>query len=442
MAAAIDSQQNQTPQPAANMVDAPFGLLGRTLGHSWSPRIHATFGSVPYALYEREPDDVAEFLAKGNWRGLNVTIPYKREAAELADEVSGRVERLGVANTLVKRADGSIFADNTDVLGFAFMLRRFLRTRVDRNPESLAGRKALVLGSGGASQAVQAALEDLGFLPVVISRTGDETYATLAERHADAVLLVNTTPVGMYPHCPASPIDEATLEQLEALVGVLDVVYNPERTGICLAAERRGLPAESGLAMLVSQAFYASQIFQDVTLDEALVAKVEDELRTQTRNVVLIGMPSSGKTSAGRRLARLCHRPFVDLDVSFAMDHGMTPAECIRSNGEREFRRLETQTAASYASRSGLVIACGGGVVTQPVNYDILHQNGTVVMLDRPLEELLASDVGDRPLSQSRGVARLAEERMPLYRSWADLILPCTGSAAGDAQELKELLRL
>ena len=440
--ATIESRPNPLPQTATDAENAPFGLLGRTLGHSWSPRIHATFGSVPYALYEREQDEVAEFLKCGNWHGLNVTIPYKRVAAELADEVSGRVERLGVANTLVKRADGSIFADNTDVLGFAFMLRRFLCTQVGYNPEALAGRKALVLGSGGASQAVQAALEDLGLLPVVISRTGDETYATLAERHADAALLVNTTPVGMYPHCPASPIDDETFAQLKGLIGVLDVVYNPERTGICMAAERRGLPSESGLAMLVSQAFYASQIFQDVTLDEALVATVEDELRTQTRNVVLIGMPGSGKTSAGRRLARLCHRPFVDLDVSFAMDHGMTPAECIRAHGEQEFRRLETQTAASYASRSGLIIACGGGVVTQPVNYDILHQNGTVVMLDRPLEELMASDVSNRPLSQSRGVVRLAEERMPLYRAWADIVLPCTGSAAGDALALGELLHL
>ena len=166
---------------------SPFGLLGRTLGHSWSPRIHATFGSAPYALFEREPADVADFITEGAWQGINVTIPYKRVAAELADEVSERVERLGVANTLVRR-DGRIYADNTDVLGFAWMLRRFLREKVGTTAEALSGSKALVLGSGGACQAVCAALEDLGCRPVIISRTGDETYATLADRHADVFL--------------------------------------------------------------------------------------------------------------------------------------------------------------------------------------------------------------------------------------------------------------
>ncbi len=417
---------------------SPYGLLGRTLGHSWSPRIHGVFGSSPYALFEREPNDVAAFIRNAPWRGINVTIPYKREAAELADVRSPRVERLGVANTLVRRDDGTIFADNTDVLGFAWMLDRFLKRHTGASArERLHGQKVIILGSGGACQAVKAALEDAGSNVVVISRAGDETYATLGERHADAVLLVNTTPVGMFPHCPASPILDETFDQLKSLVGVLDVVYNPERTGLCLMAERKGLPAESGLAMLVSQAFFASQSFLGHALDESLVEQVEEILRSQTRNVVLIGMPGSGKTSAGRRLARLCHRPFVDLDDSFVVDHGITPSECIRSQGEAIFRQMETQTAAAHASRSGLVIACGGGIVTQPRNYDYLHQNGTIVMLDRPLDQL---STNDRPLSQSRGVKALADERMPLYRSWADLTLPCTGSAQGDAIEIAKML--
>ncbi len=426
----------------ASTDNSPFGLLGRTLGHSWSPRIHATFGSTPYALFEREPEEVADFVAHGNWQGINVTIPYKRVAAELADETSERVARLGVSNTLVRRADGKIFADNTDVLGFAWMLERFLREKAQLPTDVLRGRKALVLGSGGACQAVRAALEDVGCHVVVISRTGDETYATLTDRHADAVLLVNTTPVGMYPHCPASPISEEAIAGLTKLVGVLDVVYNPERTGLCMAAERMGLPCESGLAMLVSQAFFASQLFQGRDLDESLVQQVENDIRRQTRNIILIGMPGGGKTTAGRRLARLIGRPFVDLDDSFTVDHGLSPAECIRTQGEQAFRKLETQTAQIAASRSSLVIACGGGIVTQPRNYPILHQNGTIVMLDRPLDELMKSETGDRPLSQSKGVKRLAEERMPLYRSWADVVLPCTGSAAGDAQELQKLLQL
>ena len=419
---------------------APFGLLGRTLGHSWSPRIHSVLGSSPYALIEREPEDVEDFIRRGSWRGINVTIPYKREAALLCDACSERVERLGVANTLVRQSDGTIFADNTDVLGFSWMLERFaLRELGMGAAAAFGGHKALVLGSGGASQAVQATLADIGANTQVISRTGTNTYATVAERHADARLVVNTTPVGMYPKCPASPLADDVLARLTKLVGVVDVVYNPERTGLCLAAERRGIPYESGLAMLVAQAYYASQLFQDKALNSDLIERLEAEIRHSTRNVVLIGMPGCGKTSAGRRLARMTGRPFVDLDDSFVVDHGLTPAECIVSRGEKAFRALETKTARTYGAQSGLVIACGGGIVTQPCNYDICHQNGTIVFLDRPLQELTSED---RPLSQAKGVERLAQERMGLYRSWADLKLTCTGSAEGDALAIRELLNL
>ena len=420
--------------------EAPFGLLGRTLSHSWSPRIHEVLGSVPYALFEREPHEVETFIRKGSWHGINVTIPYKRDAARLADVQTSRVRRLGVANTLVLQKDGTILADNTDVLGFAWMLKRFCLQNLESDTSSvLKNKKALVLGSGGASQAVHAALEDAGAHVVIISRTGKETYETLRERHADAALLVNTTPVGMYPNCPDSPLSPSTLSSLTGLRGVLDVVYNPERTGICMMAEKLGIPSESGLAMLVSQAFFASQLFQGRDLDESLVSTIENDIRTQTRNVILIGMPGCGKTGAGRRLARLVGRPFVDLDVSFEVDHGITPADCIRAQGEQRFRELETATAASNCAQSGLVIACGGGVVTQERNYELLHQNGTIIFLNRNLEEL-SSD--GRPLSQSKGVLQLAEERMPLYKKWADIELACTGSALGDALAIRDILAL
>ncbi|MBO7673526.1 MAG: shikimate kinase [Atopobiaceae bacterium] len=419
---------------------SPYGLLGRTLGHSWSPRIHAGLGSAPYGLFEREPQDVADFVRNGAWRGINVTIPYKRQAAELADARSERVQRLGVANTLVKRADGTIFAENTDVLGFSWMLDRFAQRTIGAPAAaSFGGTKALVLGSGGASQAVQAALSDIGAHVVVVSRAGEETYATLTKRHADARLLVNTTPVGMYPNCPASPVTREQLEALPNLAAVVDVVYNPERTGLCLTADDLGIPCESGLGMLVAQAFYASELFQGTKLDDALVEGIEDDIRRTTRNVVFIGMPGCGKTGAGRRLARMIGRPFVDLDDCFVVDHGLTPAECILTRGEETFRALETQTASSFCARSGLVIACGGGIVTQPRNRHVIKQNSTVVFLDRPLDELSSSG---RPISQARGVKALAEERLPLYRQWCDIHLPCTGSAAGDAMRVREILGL
>ena len=418
-----------------------FGLLGRTLGHSWSPQIHAQLGSVPYALVEREPDEAETFLREGVWEGLNVTIPYKRLAAETADERSPRVERLGVANTLVRRPDGSVFAENTDVLGFSWLLERFARRELGSSAsEAFGGSEALVLGSGGACQAVRAALEDVAGCTVsVISRRGADTYAGLAERHPHARIVVNTTPVGMYPHCPASPLDDDTLAALHELRAVIDVVYNPERTGICLAAERLGIPCESGLAMLVSQAYFASMLFQDKELDDALVETIERGLRLSQRNIALIGMPGAGKTSAGRALARLLGRPFVDLDDAFEVEVGMSAAECISREGEEAFRLRETEVAAEYGGRSGLVIACGGGIVTQPRNYDLLHQNGTIAFIDRPLYQL--SSAG-RPLSQRKGIERLANERMHLYRSWADTAIVCTGSAAGDALLLRARLGL
>ncbi|MDO4797100.1 MAG: shikimate kinase [Coriobacteriales bacterium] len=420
--------------------EAPFGLLGRTLGHSWSVRIHNALGSQPYALFEREPNQVEEFVRTGSWRGINVTIPYKRQAAQLADERTERVQRLGVSNTLVRMNDGRILADNTDVLGFSWMLERFCRRSLGQPAaELLPGEKALVLGSGGASQAVQAALADAGMRVVVVSRSGPQTYEDLTQRHADATLVVNTTPVGMFPNCPKSVLSRQQLEALGQLRGVLDVVYNPERTGLCLLAEQLGIACESGLAMLVSQAKFASELFLDTTHPNDVVERIEDDIRAQTRNVILIGMPGCGKSSAGRRLAHLAHRPFVDLDDSFSVDHGTEPGAYIRANGEDAFRRLETQTAATYAAQSGLVIACGGGIVTREENYELLHQNGTIIMLDRPLAEL-SSD--GRPLSQSKGVERLARERMHRYRSWADHVLPCTGSAQGDAEAICGMLGL
>lgn len=418
--------------------DAPFGLVGHPLGHSWSPRIHELLGSSPYDLHDLENDEAARFIRGGRWQGLNVTIPHKRLAAELADTRSPRVERLGVANTLVREDDGTISAENTDVLGFSWMLERFFRREHGKGAkELLAGRRALVLGSGGASRSVQASLAEVGARAIVVSRTGSETYEGLAERHPDAALIVNTTPVGMYPSCPAAPLDEASLASLDGLLGVLDVVYNPRRTGICLAAERLGIPSESGLAMLVAQAFFASELFQGRKLDEALVDKIEQDILAETQNVILIGMPGSGKSSCGRALARLLGRPFVDVDDAIAAESGRSAAEIIRSEGEGAFRAIETRVTGSYAARSGLVIACGGGVVTRPENYDLLHQNGTIVLLDRPLEELSSRG---RPVSQAKGVARLAAERMGLYRAWADLTLTCTGSAEGDALAVRRLL--
>lgn len=419
-------------------METPFGLLGRKLGYSWSRPIHEELGSAPYTHVELEPEEVAGFIRDEPWHGLNVTIPYKRGAAEAADELSPRVRRLGVANTLVRRPDGTVYAENTDVLGFGWMLDRFFRREHGLEASrALGGKKCLVLGSGGAAQAVVAALEERGGRAVVVSRTGEDNYGNLVERHADAALVVNTTPVGMYPACPASPLPDEDLAAMPALLGVLDVVYNPRRTGICLAAERLGVPSESGLAMLVSQAFFASELFQGRELDESLNEKIEQDILRQTQNIVLIGMPGAGKTSAGKRVARALGRPFIDVDDAVAQDTGRTSASIIEEDGEDAFREVETEVTGRYAARSGLVLACGGGVVTRGRNRDLLRQNGVVVMLDRPLGELSSKG---RPVSRAKGVEQLARERMGLYRAWADVRLECTGSADGDAEAILERL--
>lgn len=424
-----------------NLGGAAFGLIGRRLGHSWSPLIHESLGSAPYALLELEPEEVEPFLRGGAWRGLNVTIPYKLDAARLADVRSDAVSALGAANTLVRRGDGTILAENTDVLGFAWLLTRFCRERLGGSPrELLEGREALVLGSGGAARAVSYALETYaGAGAVMVSRSGPEGYEDLERRHRDAALVVNATPVGMYPACPATPLEQGVLAALPGLLGVLDIVYNPRRTGLVLAAERLGLPVESGLAMLVAQALYASELFQGRDLDDALIGGIERDLLARTDNVVLIGMPGAGKTSCGRELARLLHRPFVDLDDAIALESGREPSRIITEEGEEAFRRLETEAARRYGGRSGLVVACGGGIVTRAENYDLLHQNGTVVLIDRPLDQL-SSD--GRPLSQAQGIERLAAQRRPLYESWADVTVRCTGSASGDAAAVRDLLGL
>lgn len=415
-----------------------FGLLGRKLTHSWSPRIHRLLGSVPYGLFEREPNEVENFIRYGSWQGLNVTIPYKAQAFALADEVSARARRVGVANTLIRRNDGTIFADNSDIGGFVWMLKRFYAQQVPgADIEALRGAPVVVLGSGGASHAVQAALEEFGARVSVISRAGSDTYDGLVSRHQDAQLLINTTPVGMYPYCPDSPLKHHELEGLSQLRGVLDVVYNPTRTGICLEAEQLGIPYASGLAMLIAQAALSSELFLGVKHPEAKISSLEAKLSFDLCNICLIGMPGVGKTSTGTILARRLQRPFIDMDEAFRLQENMHAGDFIASYGEAAFRSKETQILAAYAKNSGLVIACGGGVVTKPENYSLLHQNGMIVMLDRPLTEL---SIKKRPLSQSRGIQQLADERMPHYQSWADMIIAGTGSPISDAAAIVERL--
>lgn len=401
------------------------GLLGEKLGHSFSPRIHQELGGYEYRLYEKSPQELDVFLKSGDFDGLNVTIPYKQTVIPYCAGLSPRAQAIGSVNTLVRRADGSLWGDNTDYDGFSAML--------EQANISLDGKKALVLGSGGASKTVQAVLRDRGASVVVISRSGPDSYDNL-DRHADARLVVNTTPVGMYPKNGAAALDIRRFPRCEA---VLDVVYNPARTRLMLDAEACGIPAFGGLLMLVEQARRAAEIFTGNQIDAAVTGRLTAKLARETQNIALIGMPGCGKTTVGRALADLLGRPFYDADEQIEARAGRKIPDIFAQDGEAAFRRLETEVLAELSRQSGAVIATGGGVVTREENRDLLRQNSTVVWLQRELHSL---PLTGRPVSQSRPLNELAAERMPLYRAWSDAAVEVCGpeeTAKAIQRELK-----
>lgn len=384
------------------------GLLGRKLGHSYSPQIHSHLASYEYTLFEKEPEELEAFLKNGSFTGLNVTIPYKKDVIPYLDELSPTAKRLGAVNTIVRREDGSLIGHNTDYFGFCSM--------VGRSGLTVAGKKVLVLGSGGASNTAVAALEEMGAQVVVISRSGENNYDNL-HRHADAAVIVNTTPVGMYPKTGVSPIG---LEQFQKLEGVLDVVYNPARTQLLLDAESRGLITMNGLWMLVAQAKESAEWFAGVQIPDGKIAQIHGLLRAQMENTVLIGMPGCGKTTVGQALATMQGKRFVDADAVLEERVGRKITDIIPTDGEEAFRQMETDTLAELGKQSGLVIATGGGCVTRERNYPLLHQNGTILWLTRELDKL---PTHGRPLSQTGKLQQMYAVREPMYRRFADAVI-------------------
>ena len=401
------------------------GLLGRKLGHSYSPQIHAFLGDYRYSLFEKEPEEVEAFLKSGDFTGLNVTIPYKKDVIPYLDELSPEAQRLGAVNTIVRRPDGSLIGHNTDYFGFRYLVRG--------SGLQVAGKKVLVLGSGGASNTAVAVLRELGADVVIISRTGKNNYENL-NLHADAAVIVNTTPVGMYPDTGRSPL---SLDGFPALEGVLDVVYNPARTRILLDAERRGLAAVNGLEMLVAQAKQSAEWFTGTKIDDAVIARIHHALRLQMENILLIGMPGCGKTTVGQQLAQRLNKKFVDADEELEKRTGRPITEIIPKDGEAAFRALETQTLEALGKQSGLVIATGGGCVTQMRNYDLLHQNGTIFWLTRALDKL---PTDGRPLSQAGRLEQMDTIRRPMYRSFADAVISNDGALEDTLAEIQHKL--
>ena len=401
------------------------GLLGRKLGHSYSPMLHALLGDYEYLLYEREPDEVEAFIRRGAWDAINVTIPYKKAVVPFLDELSEGARALGSVNTIVRRPDGTLFGDNTDVFGFTYMLRRS-----GVNP---AGKKALVLGSGGASVTVQAVLRGLGAQVVVVSRSGADNYDNLS-RHKDARLIVNATPVGMYPNNGISPIDLAAFPACE---GALDLIYNPARTAFLLQAEALGIPHENGLSMLAAQAKRASELFTGKSLPDEDVERSIRAVEHTLQNIVLIGMPGCGKSTLARLLGERLNRPVVELDRLIEETAGLSIPEIFAAQGESGFRALETQALREAGRRSGAILSTGGGCVTRPENYPLLHQNGRIVWLRRDVSLL---PTAGRPLSQARSPEVIYRERRPLYERFADRTVDNDGPIEKTLEQILEVI--
>lgn len=427
-----NSEQQASSNPTAPL--APYGLIGEKLSHSWSAEIHEKLGSFPYQLHELSASELKGFLKDQPWRGLNVTIPYKKDACALADATSKDAQAIGAANTLVKDTNGFIAADNTDVYGFEYLIKSL--------KVNLSQKKAIVFGAfGGAGQAICYALKKGGSYVVGVSRNPHEsssyvdraiTYDQL-KLHYDANLLVNATPVGMFPHAGVSPLSKEELSAFTSLQCVIDLIYNPLRSQLLLDAESLGILNANGLKMLVAQAARASSLFLKQDVSDSQIESISRELHASKENFVLIGMPGVGKTSTGEALAKLLNRPWIDTDFLIKQKAHCEAAIYLQTHGEAAFRRLEHEVIQEISNATGSIISCGGGVVVTPANYQLLRQNGKLVYLTRPLEELT---IAGRPLSQSVGIQELAAERLPLYEAWADVTFSCLGSPEADAKGL------
>ena len=382
------------------------GLLGERLGHSYSPQIHGLFADYTYELFEKTQEQLPEFLRSGDFTGLNVTIPYKKAVIPFCNELSDRAKKLGAVNTIVRRSDGTITGHNTDYFGFHSMVKK---AGLD-----LSGKKVLILGSGGASATVSAVVEDLGGNGVVISRKGENNYDNLG-RHKDASVIVNATPVGMYPNVGVSPIDLTGFANLEC---VLDVIYNPARTQLILQAEELGIKTMNGLWMLVAQAKESAEWFSGKLIDDSEIHRVYHILRSSMENIILIGMPGCGKSTVGALLAQATQKQFLDADALIEQETGITIPQIFEKEGEEGFRQRESKVLAQIGMQSNLVIATGGGCVTRPVNYPSIHQNGTIVWIQRALDQL---STHGRPLSQNGKLDEMYLVRKPLYEAFADV---------------------
>lgn len=424
-----------------------YGLIGEKLGHSYSKEIHAEIGNYNYELKEIPKNELESFIKERNFKGINVTIPYKQDVIPLLDHVDEAALKIGAVNTVVNR-DGKLYGYNTDFIG---LKRLILSQKIN-----LSGKKVLILGKGGTSRTAFAAAESLGAGKIIfVSRKASDelaekgvsqrgngsseksenlensglsyetaetvSYEAAASLHSDASVIINTTPVGMFPKTEGCPIDLAPFSKLE---GVIDVIYNPLRTNLVLSAQKRNIPAKGGLFMLVQQAVAAAEFFFDTPLDPSRAEQIYKKIEFQKKNIVLIGMPGSGKSTIGKELSSALGRTFYDTDSVIEKNEGKAPSELITENGEKAFRDIESGVCKELSTLTGAVISTGGGSILREENVNFLKQNGELFFLDRKFEKIRPTK--DRPLSNS--VDKLKEvfrTRYPIYCASADFHINC-----------------
>ena len=400
-----------------------YGLIGAKLGHSYSKIIHEMLCGYHYDLCPLPTEEEARaFLAKRQFKAINVTIPYKKLVMEYCSYIDPRAKAIGAVNTVVNK-NGLLYGYNTDYMGFSHLC--------DAHGVSFAGKTVVILGTGGTHNTTSAVARDKGAAKVLtVSRHPDPEKGELSYAEAvssGAQIVVNTTPAGMYPNVGECNMDVAAMPGLEAVV---DVVYNPDKTELILRAEEAGVPvAVGGLEMLVAQAVYAAEYFLDRKFEDAPVEirRITAALRRDMLNIALIGMPSSGKTTLGRMLAKSLGRTFVDLDEEIVKTDGRSIPDIFAAEGEDGFRTKETAETQRFGKEGRQLISCGGGIVKKPENLRALHQNGIILFIDRPVDALAVG--GGRPLSSSMDALRQMEaQRRPLYLAAADAVIPNNGT--------------
>ena len=405
-----------------------YGLIGEHLGHSYSVPIHRLISGEDYELREIAPADLGTFMTRKEFRAINVTIPYKQDVIPYLDEISDTAREIGAVNTIVNR-DGHLYGTNTDAAGLQALIARVC--------PDIRGRKTLVLGTGGTSKTAVYTAKAMGAEPVIrVSRSARKdavTYEEALRDHRDAEILINTTPCGMFPAAEDMPVDIAGFP---ALRGVVDVIYNPLRTKLVLAALRRGIPAEGGLYMLTAQAVRAAEEFRGIRYEEELTEKIYRRMARDKENIVLTGMPGSGKSAVSSILGERTGRDVIDTDRLIVEKAGMEITEIFRRYGEKHFRDLESEVIREAAARAGVIISTGGGAILRAENTDALRRNGRLVWLDRKPDDLVPTD--DRPLADSREkMTALYAAREPIYRATADERIEVTGSAEDTASEIE-----